>query len=214
MRTRDVRPREPRLTHDFTQINTRPEYERTLPSERSYLIMDCTARYLYTWIITPYVPWHVFCPVLDSDGNPHFELFRPTNSLRRVMQICRWVKSLRSCKSLAWFQCATYLIWRRCRKTFDPPSTCDRSPPPAIARLHLRSLPSTCDRSPPRAIAPLHLRSRPSTWECSAPSESAPHQWDRSPHLRPLPSTCDRFPPPETAKGSKAEGRVAKRRRG
>ena len=39
-------------------------------------------------------------------------------------------------------------------------SSCDRSPPPAIAPLHLRSLPSICDRpTPPAAIAPLHFQS-------------------------------------------------------
>ena len=61
--------------------------------------MDCTARYLYPRIVTPKIRRtyrDMFLDIHDSDGN----------NLRSVTKICRSVESLRSCKSLAWFQCA------------------------------------------------------------------------------------------------------------
>ena len=77
----------------------------------------------------------------------------------------------------------------------------DRSPPPLIAPLRLRSLPS-CDRSlpppiaplPPPAITPLrvHLQSLPSTCDRSPLPAIVPL-------LRSLPSTCYRSPPPVIA---------------
>ena len=84
------------------------------------------------------------------------------------------------------------------------PFTCDRSPPPLIAPLHLRSLPSTCDRSLPPAIAPFFprsfLRTLPSTCDRSPPPRSLPSTCDRSSspliaslHLRSLPSTCSQL---------------------
>ena len=54
------------------------------------------------------------------------------------------------------------------------PSAGDRSPPPAIVRLHPPSLPSTSGRSPASAIAPLHLR-----WEWNL-------RWISRPPPRPL----------------------------